>query len=79
MIPVGSKLAPTRGVTSWNNRNKEGSIHFAGKMTRVSDPGHHGPLVSELAALVATLKCSLVVHSECSSQILAGLYLKNVA
>ena len=28
-----------KGVTSWNNSNKEGRIHFVGKMTPVSNPG----------------------------------------
>ena len=43
MMLRGSKLAPPRGVTSWNNRNKEGRIHFMGKMTRVRNPGPSWP------------------------------------
>ena len=31
MIPLGAKLTPPRGVTSWNNSNEEGRIHFCGE------------------------------------------------
>ena len=44
------KTGPTWGggggvclVKSWNNCNKEGRIHFVGKMTQVSDPGQSWP------------------------------------
>ena len=37
MIPLGSKLAPSGGVISWNNSNRECRIHFVGKLTKVSD------------------------------------------
>ena len=43
MIPLGSKLAPWGGVISWNNSNREGRIHFVGKLTRVSDSGPSWP------------------------------------
>ena len=39
MIPLASELAPTQGITSWNNSNKKGRIHIVGKMTQVSNPG----------------------------------------
>ena len=43
MIPLGSKLAPSRGVISWNTSNREGRIHFVGKLTQVSDSGPSWP------------------------------------
>ena len=43
MIPLGSKLAPSRGVISWNNSCREGRIHFVGKLTQVSDSGPSWP------------------------------------
>ena len=43
MIPLGSKLAPFRGVISWNKSNREGRIHFVGKLTQVSDSGPSWP------------------------------------
>ena len=39
----GVKTGSTWGVTSWNNRNKEGRINFVAKMTKVSDPGPSWP------------------------------------
>ena len=35
----GVKTGIIPGVTSWNNSNRDGRIHFVGKMTQVSDPG----------------------------------------
>ena len=43
MIPLGSKLAPSRGSLSWNDSNREGRIHFVGKLTQVSDSGPSWP------------------------------------
>ena len=42
-MPLGVKTGPTPGVTSWNNCNREGRIHFVGKKTQVSDPGPSWP------------------------------------
>ena len=43
MIPLGSKLAPSGGVISWNNSNREDRIHFVGKLTQVSNSGPSWP------------------------------------
>ena len=42
-MPLGFKLAPPGGVTSWNNRSKESKIYFVAKLTQVRDPGPSWP------------------------------------
>ena len=61
MIPVASKLAPTQGITSWNNSIKEGRIDIVGKIARAIR-GHHGPLVSRV--------CSTSLLKTCNKQFL---------
>ena len=39
----GVKTGPIPGVISWNNSNREGRIHFVGKLTQVSDSGPSWP------------------------------------
>ena len=39
----GVKTGPIPGVTYWNNSNREGRIHFVGKLTQVSGSGPSWP------------------------------------
>ena len=41
-MSLGSKLAPPQGY-KLEHKNKEGRIHFVGKMTQASDPGPSWP------------------------------------
>ena len=55
MIPLGSKLAPSRGVISWNNSKREGRINFVGKLTQVSDSGPSWPSCLNCVILVISI------------------------
>ena len=47
----GVKTGPNPGVISWNNSNREGRIHFVGKLTQVSNSGPSWP-----SCLIPSLK-----------------------
>ena len=64
------KTGPTLGVTSWNNRNKEGIINFVGKMTQMSDPGPSWPscFITVTVSLVAVYRY-LVIYREANRHV----------
>ena len=45
-ISILFKTGPILGVISWNNSNREGRIHFVGKLTQVSASGPSWPFCS---------------------------------
>ena len=69
MIPLGLKLAPSGGVISWNNSNREGRIHFVGKLTQVSDSGPSWPscffISKKIKVLKALIEEIVNVHNCC--------------
>ena len=55
MISPGSKLAPPEpggSQVTRNNSNREGEIHFVGKVTQVSDPGPSWPLATDCCNVI---------------------------
>ena len=47
----GVKTGPIPGVISWKNSNREGRIHFVGKLTHVSNSGPSWPSCLSLQAI----------------------------
>ena len=71
MIPLGSKLAPSGGVISWNNSNREGRIHFVGKLTQVSDSGSSWPSCLTMFSIIPQANFNFPVAFNLLLQILS--------